>query len=358
MLLATMREKPRSRGERVDVDGVARAGNRAGAERQRVALRRAPPPAARDRACSGAACDRKKCATSTGCAGRKCVNDGISASPRRRRLSRQRVDDAGDGALQHRNPPPQIQPQIERHLLVARSAGVQAAAGVAEPLDQQPLDEAVDVFVGAVDERRARRGRARGCAASAVFDLARFVGATARPPRASARAHAMLPVTSSSNRRRSKRNEAPNSNAAASGAVSNRPTRALTFSPFVSGRSSSSLSVVAAASCSTISHVAVEQLQPDGAGDALLQRVDVGVRARARSRREPLAAIDDIRIGTADRPPCDSSTAPSSIEARRCAACSTIAAGVSSGCDGRRRRAPARACRGCRPGRPAASGRR
>src|SRR6478735_2066771 len=43
------------------------------------------------------------------------------------------------------------------------------------------------------------------------------------PARPRARAHAMLPVTSSSNRRRSKRNDAPNSNASGSGAPSNLP---------------------------------------------------------------------------------------------------------------------------------------
>jgi hypothetical protein len=71
---------------------------------------------------------------------------------RRRGLRRERVDHAGDGALQQRDPPPQVEPQIERNLLVARSAGVQPAPGVAQAFDQQPLDEAVDVFVRSVDE--------------------------------------------------------------------------------------------------------------------------------------------------------------------------------------------------------------
>ena len=70
--------------------------------------------------------------------------------------------------LQQRNPPPQIEPQIERHLLVARPAGVQPPAGVAEPLDEQPLDEAVHVFVGARRRTPGSRGRARGCRASAA----------------------------------------------------------------------------------------------------------------------------------------------------------------------------------------------
>ena len=96
-------------------------------------------------------------------------------------------------ALQQRNAPAQIEPQVERHLLVARPAGVQPAAGVAEALDQQPLDEAVHVLVGAVDERRVgspaledigeRRRRSAGASSAA-----------STPAAASARAHARLPV--------------------------------------------------------------------------------------------------------------------------------------------------------------------
>src|SRR5207247_3094695 len=59
-----------------------------------------------------------------------------------------------DVALQWRNPSHQIQSQIDRDLLVARASGVQAASDVAQPLHNQPLDEAVNVFVGSVDEAR------------------------------------------------------------------------------------------------------------------------------------------------------------------------------------------------------------
>ena len=93
---------------------------------------------------------------------------------RRRGLRGQCVDDARHRALQQRNAAAQIQAQIQRHLLVARPARVQTAAGVAEALDQQPLDEAVDVLVRAVDECRigsplVEHGGER------VFDLTRFV---------------------------------------------------------------------------------------------------------------------------------------------------------------------------------------
>ena len=110
------------------------------------------------------------------------MNDGISASPADGRLGRQRVDHARRRALQQRDAAAQIEPQIERHLLVARSAGVQAAAGVAEPLDQQPLDEAVDVFVGAVDERRIGSAALEQIGERG-FDLRALRRRAARPPR-------------------------------------------------------------------------------------------------------------------------------------------------------------------------------
>jgi len=72
--------------------------------------------------------------------------------PRRRRLRRERGDDASDAALQERQASQQVEPQIHRHLLVARAPGVQAAPCVTKTLDEQPLDEAVDVLVRSVHE--------------------------------------------------------------------------------------------------------------------------------------------------------------------------------------------------------------
>ena len=71
----------------------------------------------------------------------------------RLRLSRERADHRRKLLLQTGNPPPEVEPQIERHLLVARAAGVQTLAEVADALDELPLDERVHIFVGAVDER-------------------------------------------------------------------------------------------------------------------------------------------------------------------------------------------------------------
>ena len=103
---------------------------------------------------SAAACDRKKCATSTGCARRRCVYDGISAAPARSRLIGAGGHERRDRVLQRRNAAAQVQPQVERDLLVARAAGVQPAARVADPLDELALDEAVHVLVGPGNRRR------------------------------------------------------------------------------------------------------------------------------------------------------------------------------------------------------------
>ena len=56
--------------------------------------------------------------------------------------------------LQAGNLPPQIQAQIQRHLLVAGASGVQPLAQIADAFDKLALDECVHIFVGAVDERR------------------------------------------------------------------------------------------------------------------------------------------------------------------------------------------------------------
>ena len=184
MLLATTREKPRSRGERVDVDrrswcrqsrrepsGSASASSRAPREPREVApqRRRVREEEVRDQHRLRRAEVRER------------RHQRVAG---RRGLRRQRVDDAGDRALQQRNAAPQIEPQIERHLLVARSAGVQPPAGVAEPLDEQPLDEAVHVLVVA---RRRTPGSDRACVEhrrQRRLDLAGLVAASARRPRA------------------------------------------------------------------------------------------------------------------------------------------------------------------------------
>ena len=86
------------------------------------------------------------------------------------RLRRQRRHQIHERALQHRQAPAEIEPQVERDLLVARAAGVQAAGGVAYPLHELPLDERVHVLVvarhevrvAATDLANVAQGRADG----------------------------------------------------------------------------------------------------------------------------------------------------------------------------------------------------
>ena len=73
-----------------------------------------------------------------------------------RGLPCQRGNDASESLLKERDAPPEVEAQIHRDLLVARPARVEAAAGVAEPLHEEPLDKTVHVFVRAVDERLVR----------------------------------------------------------------------------------------------------------------------------------------------------------------------------------------------------------
>ena len=66
----------------------------------------------------------------------------------------ERGDERPDAGLQRRDATPHVEPEVERHLLVARAPGVQAAAVVADQRHQLALDEAVHVFVVAGDPRR------------------------------------------------------------------------------------------------------------------------------------------------------------------------------------------------------------
>ena len=154
----------------------------------------------------------------------------MTAVPADSAFLRERGDDRRDVILQARNLPPKVQPQIERHLLVAGAAGMQPLAQIADALDELPLDECMHVFIGTVDERGlapapfenvVQRGR----------DLLRF-RASNTPAPASPSTHARLPATSSSKRRLSNRNDDPNSNATGSGSPLKRPDQRLAIGYF------------------------------------------------------------------------------------------------------------------------------
>jgi hypothetical protein len=64
------------------------------------------------------------------------------------------ADEGHERVLQQRDAAAEVEPQIERHLFVARPPGVQPPPGVADALDQLALDEAVHVLVLSGDPRR------------------------------------------------------------------------------------------------------------------------------------------------------------------------------------------------------------
>ena len=148
--------------ERRGVDRIARARDRAGAERHRVGF------GARGLETIDVAAQRR-------CMGEKKMRDQHRLrTPQVRVRGHQRTACAlrligacrnhlRQRLLQQRNAPAQVQPQVERHLLVARSTGVQSPARLADFFDELALDEAVDVFVGSRD--------IRGIAASLLENL-------------------------------------------------------------------------------------------------------------------------------------------------------------------------------------------
>ena len=143
--------KPEPRREHGGVDGVVGAGDGARSERHRVGFAATPTPSGRDRVeAPRRARERSAPPAPAARAGDACT----TASPpaRRIRACRQRRHHGGELPLQQRNAAPEIQPEIERHLFVARSSGVQALAEIADALDELALDERVHVLVGAVDE--------------------------------------------------------------------------------------------------------------------------------------------------------------------------------------------------------------
>jgi len=102
MLLATMRSKPKSAAKGLHIDGVTRAGNRPGSERQCVRLLACACEFDHGRG-AGRRRGRGEMSHETGCAGRKC---GTRALAFRRPTSpdRQPADNLSDCLLKDWNP--------------------------------------------------------------------------------------------------------------------------------------------------------------------------------------------------------------------------------------------------------------
>ena len=206
------------------VDVVAGAGNRARAERQLVdVVEESLEP--------GMVSNERRGMSEKEVRGQNRLRPAQMGVGRHQRVARalgarrQNLDDCDDGPLNLRDAPLEVEPEVDRDLFVARPARMEPTTGVANARDELPLDKRVHVFVflrlGRIEERLvACRATSTSCRPASMAAASAGLNT---PARASAAAHARLPRTSSSNRRRSKPNERPNATSAASGFPSKRP---------------------------------------------------------------------------------------------------------------------------------------
>ena len=193
----------------------------------RAAARRprpAPREAARDRG-GRPRRERERNAPPAPVARGACACTTASARRRRPRLAGELADQRGDRLLNSGMRRFKYRRRSTRDLFVARAACVEPAARIADARDQLALDERMDVLVVPCVFGREEPGSdpARADDLLERGADARASAAVSTPAFSSASAHARLPVTSSSKRRRSNLNEAPNSKSAASGSPANRP---------------------------------------------------------------------------------------------------------------------------------------
>ena len=191
MLLSTTREKPRRVGERGGIDRVRISRDRAGAERQRVRfghhLREARVVAAeRGGVRQPVVRDQHRLRAAQVRVG------GHQRLARARGLLDERGHEPHELGLQHGNAAPQIEPQIDGDLLVARPPGVQALAHLADLIDQDALDPRVHVLVVTLDNRGiladARQQIAQSARNARVFVRRQHArGMNRRGPRQAAR---------------------------------------------------------------------------------------------------------------------------------------------------------------------------
>src|SRR4029079_5484761 len=73
------------------------------------------------------------------------------------------ANEIDESLLDLRNTSLQVEPEVKRDLLVARSAGVKPATSIADASDELALDERMDVFV-LLRRRRGKEGRICGAA--------------------------------------------------------------------------------------------------------------------------------------------------------------------------------------------------
>ena len=282
MLLVTTRLKPSLSARNFVSIGVTGAGNGAGSERQRVRLftRRFQP---------------RVIAPQRGRMTQQKVGHEHGHRPPQVRVRRhqrvagllrligERRDCGAQFLLQQRNAAAQIQAQVDRDLFVARSSGVQPAAGIADPRHQLPFDERVDVLVVAVDPRRilaaCLENRREAVGDRLAVRGIEHAGARQRFGPREASGHVIFEQAPIERERHAeiKRGRIRR------GIKSSRPQRLRHAESF----SSDNL------------RPALEEPHADRARHLLRRRIDVRVEAGAQ-RIEPFAAIDGFHIGRRD----------------------------------------------------------
>ena len=204
------REEAEIGGERLDVDGVARAGNRAGAERQRVGFLARAAPADRSRAAAAPRAPGESARRAPAAPGGSACTPA-SAHRRRPAPDAQRADHACDRLLQQRESGA-AGTAGDRATPARFASGPVCSRLPASPSRSTSSRSTKLCTSSSAPSTNAGSARPRSRIARSAASIGRgFVVAEARRPSRSALAQARLPVTSSSNRRRSKLNDEPHS---------------------------------------------------------------------------------------------------------------------------------------------------
>ncbi len=161
--------------ELLNVDGVARAGNRARPERHHISFGSGPLQAVMVTAQRGDVSQEK--VRGKDWLSRAQVRErGHHRVPSSCGLPRKRAHTGLNSPLHDRNATAQVQTQIEGHLLVAGTSCMEATTRVTNALDELPFDKAVDVLVRPFEKDRIRPVELQELSKSLFDQLAVIVG--------------------------------------------------------------------------------------------------------------------------------------------------------------------------------------
>ncbi len=177
-----------------------------------------------------AACASRKWAIKTGCARRRCVYAGMRASP-------QRSASETNAAINRRT---DACSEVDRRRRNSRRSSDTCSLRDRPVCSRRPVSPMRSTNCRSTKECTSSSGPAThagsACPLASISVSAAVVAAASSADRTPAAfracAHARLPITSSSNNRRSKRNDAPKSKTAALGSLSKRPDQSVDMGTF------------------------------------------------------------------------------------------------------------------------------